>query len=359
MKTKNKNGLIHTIQQYVKNRGLWNTIRFLANVYWEDYLNPSKINKYIDSRLSPSTGTIRRLWICFDVVISGILYGSSILDYFIFQYFNLNRRGRKTFATERISMKYGKKLNYSEDRDYLEDKSLFNEKFSSYINRDWLDLNVASIDEFKQFMFKHNEAIVKAVDGSQGKGIFLLKESEITDFSKTYQELKDLSCICEERVVQISEMREFNPSSVNTMRITTWYDVKTDDVKIMGACLRMGVSEAIVDNACAGGCFADIDLETGVICTPAITTSFNEYRIHPTSHKKILGFQIPLWDEVLDTVKEAARLLPSVPVIAFDVVINSERKVLLIEGNTYPSLWLHQIPAAQTFYHWKETLDIK
>lgn len=358
MSPSNKNGIIDTIKSYTKGRGLFGTVKFLAGVYWDDYLSPAKINAYIDSCLSPSIGILKRIWIWFDVAFSGILYGSSILDYFIFQYFNLNRRGRKRFATERISIKYGKKLNYSEDRKYLVDKSLFNEKFSSFLQRGWLNLDRASHDDFKSFVHQYGEVIVKPVGTSQGKGIFLLKESEITDFTKTYQELKDLECILEERVVQVSEMREFNPSSVNTMRITSWYDAKTGDVKIMGACLRMGVSEAIVDNACAGGCFADIDLETGVICTPAITTSFNEYRIHPTSHKKILGFQIPIWDEVLDTVKEAARLLPSVPVIAFDVVINSERKVLLIEGNTYPGLWLHQIPAAQTFYHWKEVFEM-
>lgn len=88
----------------------------------------------------------------------------------------------------------------------------------------------------------------------------------------------------------------------------------------------------MVDNFCAGGIAAGIDLKTGKINTTAIDKKKHRYKEHPVSKVKLVGFKIPYWKESIDLVKKCYNLIPTVRYIGFDVAITKDGPII-VEGN--------------------------
>ena len=76
---------------------------------------------------------------------------------------------------------------------------------------------------------------------------------------------------------------------------------------------------------------------------------YQKYIYHPFTNQKLVGFQIPLWDNVKATVLEAANLIPEVGYIGWDVAI-LECSVALIEGNHDPGHDVVQMIAQTGLY---------
>ena len=104
-----------------------------------------------------------------------------------------------------------------------------------------------------------------SADGSKGDGVAIHdKEGDGRDTRELFEELlRGKPLIIEELVVQDPRMAAFHPSSVNTMRVMTWYD--GGEMTILYALVRMGRGGSVIDNASAGGVIAAVDRESGTI----------------------------------------------------------------------------------------------
>ena len=76
---------------------------------------------------------------------------------------------------------------------------------------------------------------------------------------------------------------------------------------------------------------------------------FNKYIYHPTTHEKLVGFEIPLWDLAKKEVIKASQLLAEVQYIGWDVAI-LENSIALIEGNHDPGHDVVQMIAQTGLY---------
>lgn len=132
------------------------------------------------------------------------------------------------------------------------------------------------------------------------------------------------------------------PYSVNTIRIITLnYD---GEIKVAFATQRFGVEEeSCVDNACAGGISAVIDVQSGVLHSArrAQGKLFDDdgnaliFDNHPVTLKRIKGEKVPNWSEVTEGVKKLHEklLFTKIDFIAWDIaLLDSGYKV--IEANT-------------------------
>lgn len=86
------------------------------------------------------------------------------------------------------------------------------------------------------------------------------------------------------------------------------------------------------------------DRYTGVITTPAANYDGMVFENHPNTGVKIVGFQIPNFDAVKEVASTAARLIPEIRYVGWDIAV-TEDSAQLIEGNEYPGHLLMQIPA--------------
>lgn len=183
--------------------------------------------------------------------------------------------------------------------------------------------------EIESFLSKHQVYFLKDKTGCEGKGV-----QRIESGSMDAKSLKDKwrGYLLEEAVIPCSELAEFCPNSLNTLRITVLKDQHTSEYEIMSAVLRISTGSAL-DNLFQGALVADADIETGVILTNGVSRVGQEFEEHPVSHKKIKGFQIPQWDAVIEMIQKLNTIVPNVGYIGWDIGITDDRGVLVIEGN--------------------------
>ena len=143
----------------------------------------------------------------------------------------------------------------------------------------------------------------------------------------------DAHYILEEPLTEIESIQSFHPWSINTIRIVSLYDAKNEVVNFMNARIRIGNKKNNVDNFHYDGIGANIDINTGIITSLGYDTHNKTYITHPITHKQILGFQIPKWDECKSFIETACRLLPTVRYIGWDLVIKQDGTLCLIEAN--------------------------
>lgn len=273
----------------------------------------------------------------FDMVYSGLRFGAGYVDYYQFQMYKMNNKEKATIITRGVNNSICKKYNDQSEIYKFEDKALFNELFNDYLNRDWLKLENNNIEEFEKFIKKHKTIIVKPLDASCGKGVEKIDTSK-TDAKDLYDLLvKNQQILIEEVADQHKVLNKIYPLSVNTLRVVTL------NKKVVTAYLRIGNHGNVVDNFNHGGMVTAIDVDTGLIEFPAIDKATNVYKVHPYTNTKIVGTEIPMWDEVKKLCEDACDVVPKVGYIAWDVCLGS-KKPCLIEGNDFPGHDLYQLP---------------
>lgn len=292
-------------------------------------------NRLAETSFKRPLSASERICLMIDVFWERMRYGTEIQDYFQYEFFNLKKRERRkymTFSKLRYIMKI---CNDPAKRDVFDDKVLFNEAFSDYLNRDWLDVTTSSLEEFRNFVDIHPTFFAKARSGMFGKNAGRYdagthKDSD--DTAKLYHRLKENGCIIEDIILQHPSLEKFNPSSVNTLRVVSLL-CADGTPKIMAGVLRIGRAGKTADNFHHNGIAATIDVDTGIVNSPGIDREFKRYIVHPDSGERIIGFEIPYWDKVVDIVSRAAMVVPSVKYVGWDIAIDADGNTQIIEGN--------------------------
>lgn len=278
----------------------------------------------------------------FDIIRCGLKYGAGYKDYQLCEWYNLNSEQRSTYVTRGINNTIVTLLNDKQYYPLLDNKIEFNKRFSKYLGRKWIDMTSADIDELKAFTDGLSTIISKPVAEACGRGIEKIDLKGYSSAEELYNYLKSInSGICEEFIVQHSDVAALYPYSVNTYRIVT---VLTENVPhIVYAFIRIGNGGRFVDNINAGGMAAPVDVQTGVIKYPAFDKDSVYYEKHPATGCKIQGWQLPFWKEASDMVLEAATVIPQVGYVGWDVAV-TEKGPVLIEGNPFPGHDILQMP---------------
>ncbi|WP_058991114.1 sugar-transfer associated ATP-grasp domain-containing protein [Anaerococcus rubeinfantis] len=310
------------------------------------------INKYslLKNMFIGETSKLESVKIFFDFWISVIVLGAGINDYFQYNFYKKNYSERNKFIVGRKWKKILIKCNGSTKIDLFDDKLKFNNKFNDFLKRDWLDVDNTRFEDFSDFILKHDIFFLKQNIGSGGNGITKHKSNEIKNFEEFYKKINGKSFILEGALVQNKELAEFNPSSVNTIRVVTIRD--NEKVHVMDAILRMGNGEKSTDNFHQHGLAMKMDVKTGEVISCAIDKSNNKYYEHPISHKKLLGFKVPYWNEVIDTVIRASKVSNEVRYVGWDIAILDNGEVSIIEGNCSADPDITQMP--EQIGRWEE-----
>ena len=112
-----------------------------------------------------------RIYLFFDMIVCGFKYGDGYKDYMLCEFYNLNKVQRATYVTRGINNKLVNLLNDSAYYHCVDDKIEFNNLFSKFIIRDWLDFTNADLNAFSAFMDNKDIIISKPRAEACGKGI--------------------------------------------------------------------------------------------------------------------------------------------------------------------------------------------
>lgn len=292
-----------------------------------------RFNETIDNEIDYDLNSLNKIYIFFDFVKEYLFHKTMLLDYTQYRFYEKKNRQRRKYVVFGRLLDLMKTCNDPNYRYIFDNKSEFNKKFAKYINRDRIDLSNTSLEDFIKFANSNPEFFIKDPTGMFGMGIKKINTSQIDNIETTYQEFKAKSFLCEQPIIQSDEMNEFNKSTVNTLRVVSMID-RDNNVHIIGGLLRLGRSGRYADNFHHQGIAAYIDPEYGIVSTMGFDKNKNWHIVHPDSKKKIVGYEIPIWDKVVETIKSAALEVPQMRYIGWDVAITKDNKVELVEGNS-------------------------
>ena len=140
---------------------------------------------------------------------------------------------------------------------------------------------------------------------------------------------------------QHDSLAMFNPTSVNTLRVATYRSPIDEKVHVIASIIRIGGIGAFVDNACSGGKFARVDVQTGKVAPELRDANGGKYTSHNGIDFTELDFIVSGWEIIKDKCKEIAANVTHHRLIAFDMTITNEMKPVVIEFNVESfSYWL-------------------
>lgn len=305
--------------------GLWRRIKY----FWWRATNVDTKNLFrIARKLSASSGK-PVLWIATDMIWSAAVHETGFTDYQDWDFHLLKHRDRITYMTHPKSNHIAQLVNQKPFRHHFADKSEFVQVFKQYVGRETIDVREASAPELKSFVEKHGSVIVKVTDSDGGQGIERKDAADIPDYDVFREQLLEQKQFLVEQIIpQHEEMSALNSSSVNSLRIVSYFD--GTDVHVLARVLKMG-NGGVIDNFAHGGMYTMLD-EHGIGLHAAFDILGDAYEIHPISGIRIPGFQVPMYDKVLELVDEVSRVIPEIPYVGWDIAISPDRPVV-IEGN--------------------------
>ncbi len=269
-----------------------------------------------------------------DILEMAHKYRFSAEEYFCYHFKDKTEEERKAFLSDLNRIDFCETLNRAKNLAIFDDKCKSAEVFGKYYGRDICGVkSIKDIKRLEAFVKKHKKFMFKPLTGTCGRGIQILEEDgkdiDLKSLIHEYCSGMNDGFIVEELIIQVPEMAQFHPSSLNTIRVAT---VMFDDgVEVIAAFFRTGRGGNIVDNAGAGGVFGTIDIGTGVV--DAVGDEYgNSYEVHPDTGIRMLGFQIPHWEEAVEMAKELASVVKGNRYGGWDLAL-TEKGWVMIEGN--------------------------
>jgi len=205
---------------------------------------------------------------------------------------------------------------------------------------------------FHSTISNYNKLVIKpSIESSSGRGVrvfnkisgkFKTKDNETLSLA-FLNNVYEKNYIIQEGIEQLVFFNQFNPSSVNTVRIHTYRSVNNDNIYILNSLLRIGKKGSVVDNISSGGVACKID-ENGLLVGPfrnKTGVSFNTYNNINLSDKK---YFIPQFMEMQEIAKKIAKDNFYSRLLGFDFTIDKNNKVRLIEiNNQYATITFQMI----------------
>ena len=286
------------------------------------------------------------------MIRASLRHNISPLEFYQFELFAQSESERDEWAGTGTMYEFQLQANPIEDREILNDKRKFYKAYRPFFRHEVHSLQELSSDSvLVGRLISENERLVfKDATGQCGSGVVIRKRADIDRSSMINWMRKRRLDLVETYVEQHSDLNELSPSAVNTVRIFTLI-TREGRYRTLGCRLRISVDSA-VDNLAAGNLAAAIDEETGKVSGPGVYSDITRpaESVHPVTGTRIVGFQIPYWEETLDLVHRASLLQPQNRSIGWDVVITPQGPGL-IEGNHDWCKLVWQLPVRRGLKH--------
>lgn len=274
--------------------------------------------------------------------LDNLKYGTTIGDFILFKMYDKNCQERETWINYDKDVRNLKRRYRIKENDILENKIKFNTTYPEYIGRKWwANTKATTYEEFCEFVSGLDEIFAKPVAGKEGKGIEKIS-LEKKDLKELYEKFKaqDLT-IFEECIKQHDELMAFYPDCVHCCRIVAILG-EDDKCYFPQTSIKFG-NNAVSDNLATGSLCANIDSKTGIVCTDGVTKKGEHFECHPYSNKRIKGFKVPYWEEILALSEKMIREIPDINLIGFDIAITNDGPII-VEGNDTPDFRVFEYP---------------
>lgn len=170
------------------------------------------------------------------------------------------------------------------------------------------------------------------------EGVYVNSENEEVNAKMIRRKYKDEDYIFEKQIKQEQVLEQFNPDTVNTIRVLTYKN------KIISATVRFGGKGEFVDNVSANGVAVSLDIHTGILGSYGLKmySTTEKFYEHPDSHVKFKDVKIEQWNEICNTIRQTMDFLPYYNSVGFDIA-TTDCGPIILEINTGAGINLSQM----------------
>lgn len=260
-----------------------------------------------------------------------IRYASEIIYYNIFE---------PTLNNAIFAEAYSDKNNYHRfiNHSYLP-KILLRCIQGAFMDEDYK--NISDLEQHFKSILQKNEKVVckKTIETGGGADVEILRKTDagFTDNKNNIVRIDELlkrfgqSFLIQEYIEQHPFFSQFNPSSVNTIRIFTYRSVLDNQVHILHSVLRIGKKGALVDNQASGGISCGIIINSGILNNFAIDKYGSKYL--ESNQISFSGQEVPEYGKMKEIAIEIAHLFPYHRLLGFDFALDKNEKIRVVEVN--------------------------
>jgi hypothetical protein len=148
--------------------------------------------------------------------------------------------------------------------------------------------------------------------------------------------------LLQERIIQHETVGRLHPASINTLRLVTAMD--GEEVRLIGAAMRVGVGGRSVDNWGSGGVIVAVDLEDRCLRGRGVfrPDMGGSVLSHPNTGIAFDCYPIPYIEQALEAVTRFHADIPTIHSIGWDVAMTPAGP-LVIEANDHWNIAIHVI----------------
>lgn len=250
-------------------------------------------------------------------------------DYIDYDFAILTPAERATYMTHPVSNQISQKYDHPDYRGLFQDKVEFDRTFSDFLRREWMVVDTGNADELRAFTERLGTIVTKEPVGQAGTGVHRYHAAEVEDWAQFHRGLLERGEILVEEVIrQHDDLAAVCPGTVNTTRVTAFFDGEKTHILAMAQKFGRG---AVSDQMTFGGFYTMLD-ENGHALGAGYDSHGHVHELHPDSGVRIADFQLPMIDEVKAFVDQVARVVPQVQYVGWDIVVGPDGPVL-VEGN--------------------------
>ena len=255
-----------------------------------------------------------------DMCHETLLHGTFYEEYALYGFAGKSDAERREYLTDAVRNKICRRVNSRQGERIIANKWLTYRHLSQFYRRRLWLLQESNLEKVITYGTNAGLLVAKPADRCGGRGVQLLTGSSQEEWREL---LKDKQgWVIEECIVQDERLTQWNPSSVNTIRMNSF--LHNGKVTFFTAFIRTGRHGAFVDNGAQGGLFASIDTDTGVIFTDGYDENGGRYQAHPDSGVPYQGVLIPRWQELVNLTTAMALTMPDMVYIGWDMALTAD-----------------------------------
>jgi hypothetical protein len=250
-------------------------------------------------------------------------------DYIDYDFAILSAAERATYMTHPVSNQISQQYDDPAYRHVFQDKVAFDRAFSEHLHREWMVVEDDNADAVRAFAQTHGTIVTKEPVGQAGTGVHRYHAADVDDWTAFHRGLRDRGeLLVEQLIVQHPDLAAVCPGTVNTTRVTAFFDGERTHILAIAQKFGRG---AVSDQMTFGGFYTMLDDE-GRAIGPGYDSHGHVHERHPDSGFEIASFRLPMMAEVRAFVDRVARVVPQVQYVGWDIVVGPEGPVL-VEGN--------------------------
>lgn len=198
--------------------------------------------------------------------------------------------------------------------------------------------------------------IIKPSGLGGGRGVFFVdNESTYDSLQAGIKALGISAFVVQEFLTQSSFMAQFNPTSVNTLRISSL--LYKGEVHVLAALVRIGKAGSDVDNYSQGGSLLGVDKETGICNSWAITHDHQRITTLPSGLKlDDEPIAVPEFEKIKECIRRLHYYNPYTKYISWDIALDEGNDPVLIETNHAGMTQIHEAVTGPLFGELTEEL---